>query len=736
MNRNRMKRISIPILLAGLAFLAADVSRGQEAPRRPKICLALGGGGARGAAHIGVLKVLEEQRVPIDCIAGTSMGSIVGGLYAIGYTPEEMTKLVTTTDWLGLFSDDPPRKELSFRRKEDDFIYAVGLEFGLKGGLTFPGGLVAGRKLSFMLQSLTLPAAGIDDFDKLEIPFRAVAADVVNGEAVVIGHGNVAKALRASMAIPVVFSPVELEGRLLIDGGNAQNLPVETARAMGADIVLAVDVGASGVVPKKKPRTATDILSRMTDIPLLQNTVASRKLADLVLQPDLTGYGTGDFTKTEEIIPKGEIVASANLDEIRKYSVSEAEYAAWRRAHRGPMPPPPAIRQVTVAPVEGLDPRRITHMVHVTPGQALDLKTLNQDLGRLYGTGLFENVEFDLQGQGPEKELRIVPTPKPWGPTYMKVGLNLESDFKGESKFGIRALIDATEMNRLGAIWKTAFEVGTNVDVGSQFFQPLGYASNFFAAPRVSFLEQQVDIFDGHGNRVATYRAREPKGGIDLGYDFGTIAELRGGAEWGRLKAELRTGSPVFPDVDANEAAFVARIRVDQIDSVPVPHQGYFANIDFRAERQSLGSDFNYEKFDSAFAAAFTTGRLTTLARVKWGDPLGSNLPFTDQFTLGGFLDLSGYAPDELRGVSAGLAEVIFYYRLSRGTLVKAMYVGASAEAGNAWKAGQGRTFSDLKGAGSIFLAAETAIGPFYLGYGYAGSGHSSLYLTLSRILH
>jgi NTE family protein len=734
MNHYRLKRRFIPFLLAGLALLAAGVLRGQEAPRRPKICLALGGGGARGASHIGVLKVLEEAHVPIDCIAGTSMGSIVGGLYAIGYTPEDLKKLVSTTDWLGLFTDDPPRKELSFRRKEDDFIYAVGLEFGLSKGLTFPGGLVAGRKLSFLLQSLTLPAAGIDDFDKLEIPFRAVAADIVNGEAVVIGHGNVAKALRASMAIPVVFSPVELEGRLLVDGGNAQNLPVETARAMGADVVIAVDVGASGVLPKEKPKTAGAILSRMTDIPLLQNTVASRKLADLVLQPDLTGYGTGDFTKTGEIIPKGEIVARANLDKIKQYSVSEAEYSAWRRAHRGPMPPPPAIRQVTVAPVKDLDPRRITHMVHVTPGQTLDLKTLDQDLGRLYGTGLFENVEFDLQGQGPERDLRILPTPKPWGPTYMKVGLNLDSDFKGESSFGIRALVDATEMNRLGAIWKTAVEVGTNVDVGSQFFQPLGYASNFFAAPRVTFLQRPVDIFDGKGNRVATYRAREPKGGIDLGYDFGPFAELRGGVEWGKLKAELRTGPPIFPDVDVSIAAVVARLRVDQLDNVLIPHEGYFANIDFRAERQSLGSDFDYEKFDSGVVAAFTTGRLTTIGRVKWGDPLGSDVPFTDQFTLGGFLNLSGYAPGELRGPSAGLAEAVFFYRLARGTLIKGMYLGASAEAGNAWQAGQGRTFGDLKGAGSIFLAAETALGPFYLGYGYGGSGHSSLYLILSRL--
>jgi NTE family protein len=720
------------LFLAGLV-LASGTALAELPPGSCKIGLALGGGGARGAAHIGVLKVLEELRIPIDCIAGTSMGSVVGGLYAIGYSPAELEKIVGSIDWVHIFDDNPPRPKRAFRRKEDDFLYALGLEVGLKGGLTIPPGLIAGRKLGFILASTTLPAAGIDDFEKFPIPFHAVAADVQTGESVEISKGNLARAIRASMAIPVVFTPVELNGRLLIDGGNSENLPVRALKEMGAQIVIAVDVGSSGEIPTDKPTSATGILGRIIDIPLLQNTVASRKLADTVVIPNLKGIGTGDFTKALQAVPRGETAARSHLAELQRWSVSPEEYAKWRAAHRQLPARPTTIRSVEIVPIPKIDSRRIQHFVHSKPGP-IDLEKLDSDLERLYGTGLFENVQFELAGTGSERDLRIEATPKSWGPTYLKTGLSFSGDLKGTSAFGILALVDATEMNRLGAQWKTALEFGTESSISSTFYQPLGYGSDAFAAPRFQLSQKTVDVFTPDtNNRIAEYRVRRLAGGLDLGYDFGTFAELRGGVEWGNVKAQRRTGDPQFPDLDERTGAILGRLRVDQLDNVTIPKNGYFANVDFRAERTGLGASASFDLLEASVLGAKSFDRFTIVGRGKWGDPLGTSPAYYDFFKLGGLFQLSGYAPNQLFGRSYGLVEGIFYYRLARGgVLLQATYLGASVEGGNVWN-DTPRTFSSLKAAGSVFVAAETALGPFYFGYGYAGSSHSSFYILLAR---
>jgi len=724
--------IRATLLLAGLV-LACETAVAELPPGGCRIGLALGGGGARGAAHIGVLKVIEELRIPVDCIAGTSMGAVVGGLYATGYSPAELEKIVGSIDWVHIFDDDPPRPYRSFRRKEDDFLYALGLEVGLRGGITIPPGLIAGRKLGFILQSTTLPASGITDFEKLPIPFHAVAADVQTGESVEISKGNLATAIRASMAIPVVFTPVELDGRLLIDGGNSENLPVRALKEMGAQIIIASDVGSSGEVPTNKPTSATGILGRLVDIPLLQNTVASRKLADTVIIPDLKGIGTGDFTKAIEAIPRGETAARGHIADLQKWSVSPEEYAKWRSAHRVLPAQPTTIRSVEIAPIPKIDSRRIRHFVHTQPGP-IDLAKLDQDLERLYGTGLFENVQFNLVGNGPERDLRIEATPKSWGPTYLKTGLNFNGDLKGTSSFGILALVDATEMNRVGAQWKTQLEFGTESSINSTFYQPLGYGSDAFVAPRFTLLQDTVDVFLPDTNeRVAEYRVRRISGGLDLGYDFGTFLEVRGGIEWGNVKSELRTGNPEFPDLSERTGGFRGRVRVDQLDNVTIPKNGYFANVDFRAERESLGAPSNYDVLEASVLGAKTFGRFTMVGRGKWGDPLGTSPAYYDFFKLGGLFQLSGYAPNQLFGRSYGLLEGIFYYRLARGgLLLQATYLGASVEGGNVWT-DTPRTFSNMKAAGSVFLAAETALGPFYFGYGFAGSKHTSFYILLAR---
>src|SRR5262245_17759309 len=321
MNRLGAGILALALLVGAAPTLSAADDADQEPPPRPKIGLALGGGGARGIAHIGVVLALEELHIKPDYIAGTSMGSIVAGLYACGYTPDEMEKLIKSIKWETLFQDAPERRDQGFRQKEDDFEHLIPIEFGLnlkKGGVVLPPGLIAGSKLGFILDSTMLPCS-VASFDELRIPFRAVATDIQTGNPVILTKGSLARAIRASMAIPAIFTPVEIDGKLLVDGGEAQNLPVQTVRAMGADIVIAVNVGSSGAESAAKPTNVGQMIGRLIDLPLQQNTQASARLADVVITPDLDGFTSADFATGTKMIPLGYEATMAAKAKLEAY---------------------------------------------------------------------------------------------------------------------------------------------------------------------------------------------------------------------------------------------------------------------------------------------------------------------------------------------------------------------------------------------------------------------------------
>ena len=731
-------RRTVFLVLLTLSSGAAFAQPADAQSHRPKIGLALGGGGARGSAHIGVLKVFEEMRIPIDYIAGTSMGSVVGGLYVTGYSPAELQNVMSKIDWAHLFTDSAPRRDTAFRRKQNDYFVPPGLTLGYKKGVTLPAGLIAGRKLSFILNTLTLPTIGIQNFDDLSIPYRAVAADARTGEPVAISSGSLARAIRASMAIPVVFTPVEHEGRLLIDGGEAENLPVQTVRAMGADIVIAVDVASSSEIPKEAPRSITEILGRLIDLPLLRNTQDSRKLADLVITPDLIGFSTGDFSKGLEIIPKGEQAARAAAEALSRWSVSPEEYAAWQKAHRIPVPEkPPVVDTIVVDPIPGFDTRRITRVIATKAGLPFNEQVLQDDMRRIAGMGLWQSVEFRMEKENGKNVLHILATPKSWGPTYISAGLNFEFDYNERSQFGIATLVDATEIDKLGADWKTSLQFGTNLFVASQFFQPLNYDGRFFVAPRVSYYRFDQDIF-ANQDRIAEYRSKEGKIGVDFGVDLGhllSLGEFSVGYErgWGSLRR--RIGNPEFPESNYDAGAFVTSLKIDQLDDVWFPHNGYYADLQYTASRGALGADTDFNKAQIRLIGVESLGRWTGTARATYGDSFGSPLPFQELFTLGGFQNLSGRPRDQLLGNTVALGVLSMRYRLTdtRGAIIHGIYVGASAELGNTWLQRSDASFSHMHGAGSLFLATETLAGPLYLAWGNGGGKNRTFYLSLNR---
>ncbi len=688
-------------------------------------------------AHIGVIRALEELHIPIDYVVGTSMGSIVGGLYACGYTPDEMEALIKSIDWETLFQDAPNRPQQSFRQKEDDFEHLIPFEFGLnfkKGGLVLPPGLIAGSKLGFVLESATLGCSSVPNFDDLRIPFRAVATDIQTGAPYVMSKGNLARTIRASMAIPAIFTPVEVDGHLLIDGGESQNLPVQTALDMGADIVIAVNVGSSGAALADKPTNVGAMIGRLIDLPLQQNTQASAKLATLVITPDLEKYTSADFTIGTQMIPLGYKAAMAQETALKAWSEPESVYSTWKLRHDATRPPLPVIDAVEVDPIPGMDPRRISHLVQTKAGQTLDTKVLGQDLKRIYAIGAFELVSYSIVQEGTRTILRITATPKPWGPTYLKLGLFLGTDFELATTFGVVGLVEATEMNRLGGMWKTTLTIGSPLELKTRFFQPLSFAGHAFVSPYGEFNQNIVRVYDEDGDALGTYQATRGGGGLDLGYDFGTWGELRVGYFRGYGKATRKVGDPQFPNGTWDEGGLQASMEVDQLDNVNLPHSGYLVIALYEGFRQSLGSTDDFDHFQGGAIGVQTIGRWTGLAKLEGGSSFQTNSPYYGKFGVGGLFRLSGRPIDQLTGDNYALASFLLYYRLSSsaGLVLKNLSIGVSAEAGNAYTRREPVTFSSLKTAGSIFAIADTLLGPLVFGYGRSGS-NSAAYLYLNR---
>jgi NTE family protein len=473
---------------------------GADAPRRPRIGLALAGGGARGGALVGVLKVFEELRIPVDFVAGTSIGSIVGGLYAIGMPPDRMAEELRTIDWEDALSDDPSRKDRDYRRKEDDPFYLINVELGLsKGKLVVPTGLVAGQKLGYHLRRLTWPASSVHDFDRLSIPYRAVAADIETGEVVVLGSGDLARALRASMAIPAFFSAVEWEGRLLVDGGVARNLPVDVVRKMGAEVVIAVDIstpmlkrseikGFLGIVEK-----TTNLLTRVN----VESQIGTLQGRDLLISPDLGGIDVLGFPRFGEAIERGEAAGRAAAEKLRAFSVSPGEYAAWKAAH-----PPlftdeaPEIAEMRVDTGGRIDPDIVSHRVTLKPGR-LDWPTLYRSIEGVYAFGDYETVDFLIEGPRERRVLTISPRVAPHAPTRVRAGLVFGTDFGSESAFGVRLGFDRTRLNRLRGDWKTRVEFGRRSLLSTELYQPLDTSQRFFVSPSLGWERFPRDIFVG-----------------------------------------------------------------------------------------------------------------------------------------------------------------------------------------------------------------------------------------------
>lgn len=728
--------IALAIACTGIALPAVGADPGASA--RPRVCLVLAGGGARGTAHIGVIKVLEQLRVPVDCIAGTSIGALIGAAYATGMSAAEMESIVSGLSTEALFVDRPPRSDLPIRTRIGEQRNFIGPEFGLRDGqLLVQKGLVAGVALETMVRSM-IRSSDVIRFDDLPIPFRSVATDLASGEPVVLSRGELSHVLRASLSVPLALAPTRIDGRLLVDGALTDNLPIDVAREMGADVAIVVDLGAPQIKPEELD-SYLGVTRRIIDILIAQNEKVSRTLLrpdDIVIRPDLGDFSAGDFEHWAAPIPFGEAAARKVSDQLARLSLPADEYTALvaRRSKAWPVDSRP-LAEVRLPQLQRVSPEVVRAQVRSQVGQQPDAARQEADVRRLYATGDFERVGYGLFDDAGRRVLSFDAVEKSWAPNFLQFGLEEGADLRGESRFELLGAYRRTWINSLGGEWRTDLRLGHQDHLSTELYQPLDVDQLFFVAPYGELDRTIIDVFAG-APRVASYVLHEGRAGLDLGARLGGAGELRVGVLTGRIQQRLDEGPVALtpgPE-QVGVGAWRLRLQVDEYDRVIAPRSGFAASAGLFASRAALGGQSSYTKWDVGASTARSVGDHTLDLAMNFKGRFGfDDIPRYDLYQWGGFLHQSGYRIDELNGQSLQFARAIYRYKLTPLPLLNGIYAGLSLEAGRLGRPiVAGNPTGTMKSASAFFLF-DSPIGPLYVAYGRARDGSSSLYLYLGQ---
>jgi NTE family protein len=720
--------------LLACTLLALPLHAQEPAATPPRIGLVLSGGGARGTAHVGVLQVLEELRIPVSCVAGTSMGAIVGGLYSYGLTTAQLEQLVTREGldrgWDHLLRDGGTFGDLSFRRKEEYHTYLTKLRLGVRDGdLRLPKGVVQGQNLETELRMLTLAGHDLRSFDELPLPFRCTAVDLKTGDLVVLDRGNLADAMRASMSLPGIIAPAVIDGRELIDGGIANNVPIDLARAMGAEVLIVVDIGT----PVDKESEVADLVgvtSKMVAILTQQNvdrSLQTRGPGDVLIQPDLQDITSADFKCAAEAIAIGRVAAESAAAELRRFSLPPEQYERWRAAHRPPPRPAPTVRSVHVDNGSGLSDTVVQRRLQLEPGKSLDEQQLRTDLEEMFALGDFQRVRFDVRGlRDGAADVAITVEPKGWGASFAAFGLSLRSDLD-RTTFQLAALLVLRQLNSLGAEWRNVLEFGERRSVFTEFYQPILPSGFLFVAPHAGVSRDDYRFYTD-GVLTSEETVRSTAGGIDVGAELGTPGELRVGYQRRTGDSDVVLASQPVPDREYDDGYYRALLRFDTLDHAHFADRGWYALGEYRVGIEEAGSDDDYQSGRVRGLAAVQLLGATLTPAVEVDTALTGTRPFYSEPTLGGFRRLSGLPADSLRGQHAALATLELRTLLVQS--VAPLYVGGTVEVGNVW-ASRGERFDDQIVAGSVFLAADSPLGPLYLGCGFAEGDEFSAFVYL-----
>ena len=722
--------------LAGPAFAAAA----PAAPERPVIGLVLSGGGARGGAHLGVIRALEELRVPVDIIAGTSIGAAIGGLYASGMSVDDIDAFIAAIDWDAAFLNITPRRLATFRRKREDDLFLLDQGPGLDTeGFSLPVGFVQGQVIDTVMTRVTLPVAAVNDFDELAIPFRAVAAELDTGDAVVLGSGNLGSAIRASMTVPAALAPIELDGRLLVDGGIVMNLPVEVARQMGAERIIAVDISEK-LQTREQLRSIVDVTGQLTSLLTARATIDQVELLDdddILLTPEfLEEYSSVSFARLAETIETGYATTMANRSLFEPYRLSPEDYAAHVAARADPrIVDLPVIGFVRFEQTDPLAESVIeARIVEIEVGEPLDPDALEISLNRLYGLGLYQNVRYEVVEENGERGLELDLIKRSWGPSYVQLGARYTSASDEDAKFTIAASYLRTELNDKGGEARATFLLGDEPGFVSDVHLPLGPKGLNFINPGIEITSTRLNVY-ADDSLVAETKLRNAVLDFGGGREFMDWAELRGGFRVGAGETRLHVGDPAaVPYDDFHRGEFYARFSVDTLDNISFPRAGTFATFEWRGSNESLlGAGHEYDQLSVSAAHAWSWDRHTLLSTVRHDATISGSSPLYSRFYLGGFRDLSGFNSRQLTAPHVSRLGASYYRRIGDLALFPA-FAGISVEVGNAWQSRSDISLNRSLWGASIWAGVDTPAGPVFLAYGSTENGEDAFYAFLGRL--
>ncbi len=707
---------------------------------RPRIGLVLSGGGARGIAHLGVIQVLEELRVPIDYIAGTSMGAIVGGLYASGKSTDDIYKILHEIDWSDVFNDKEQRRVLPFHRKDEDRGLQSENKIGFNNKqVTLPKGIILGQKLKIILKRLTADVRHVDDYDALGIPFRAVASDLETGQVVVLSSGDLGGSIVASMSIPGIIAPTLMNDMLLVDGGITNNLPVDVVREMGADIVIAVDI-STPLAGKSELISVLAIADQLTNLLTQRSTqeqIKSLMPEDILIQPKLNGISSTSFDKVDEAIEAGRQAGNSLSAYLSHYQLGRDAYITYAANRIFSQSQQPIISFIEIENDSLLDNKIIESMIHLVIGEPLDLDQLERDIQSIHGMKLFESVSYRIIEDEQSAGIQIIANKNSWGPNYLQFGLNVQQDVGSSSEFNVTLSYLQTQLNPLGAEWRNSVQFGRQPLLSSRFYQPFDVAQRYYGEVSFKLSEQSYTQFEDD-LRLGEYKIQD--GHVQIG--FGryvantsrfSLAYLRGVGQ-----VDKTVGSPTVDVGSYDIGKLGVYYDYDSIDDITFPRQGSSASLGWEVSKTFLGSDQNYQRAFAQWLGAYSLLNNTLVVSAEVASVVEGNAPLVDAFNLGGFLNLSGYHVNQLAaGQHQALARAIFYRRIAQlGStgLDMPVYLGLSAEAGNIWFAKDRVGFDSLKYSTSIFLGVDSFIGPVYLAYGRGEGNQNAVYLFVGQL--
>lgn len=735
--RWKLPFVIAPLFLASLLSFEQEQAKPMAPEKRLTIGLVLQGGGALGLAHVGVITWLEEHHIPIDYVAGTSMGGLVGGVYATGHNAAEMRQIVNGIDWDEALSPLPPFNDLSFRRKEDARDYPNSLEFGLRKGLQFPAGLNAGQEVSLVLDKISLPYSEIKSFDDLPTPFACVATDLVSGQPKVFRDGSLSLALRSTMSLPGIFTPVRTKNAIYADGGLLQNIPVEVAKAMGADLTLAIHL-AEAPLPPDANLSSFAVLSQSISVMISANELRSMETADIMVSVPLQKYRALDFDKADQIIKIGYDAAAAKAKVLMKLSVDDAtwtQYLANRESRRRTNPIPSFVAaQGTSKPLSD----QVEHQMADTVDMPIDFDELDQKIMHLNGTGRFSTINYQFMERNNQQGLLIKAEENGYGPPVVRPLISVDGSDLKNVDFNLGARITWLDIGGYRSEWRNDIILFSQYGLRSEYYHPFTPVTHWFVAPRGLANNQPFYIYDD-SKLISVYRFTNLGGGVDLGYQFGRTGELRLGYQggWQNFKPEI--GNPnELPTYSGGYGATTLQYRLDRLDDPVIPRAGQAAEVDFQWANVSPVATNQYPVLEGSSENFFRLNQPSSLIFNAYAGTTFNYATGLPQFSLGGSRRLVAYGTNELLTNEYFLFQSGYLRQLKKlppllgtGIYFLGIYEAAQLYGPSSTMVNKESGFPTDAGAG---LVINTIFGPVEVGYAYGDTGHHKLFFRVGRL--